>query len=95
MRRWETNLTLEDLYVNSYHNYPVTVVTPEITATNTTAREERKRERSAVEKDEDLIKRLVLHEWLLFLSVTLEEDVAREFSLPSSRSRHPRRVLFE
>ena len=57
--------------------------------------EERKRERSAVEKDVDLIKRLVLHEWLLFLSVTLEEDVAREFSLPSSRSRHPRRVLFE
>ncbi|CAL6332536.1 unnamed protein product [Bathycoccus prasinos] len=32
-----SNLTLEDLYVNSYHNYPVTVVTPEITATNTTA----------------------------------------------------------
>jgi len=46
-------------------------------------------------KKTDLIKRLVLHEWLLFLSVTLEEDVAREFSLPSSRSRHPRRVLFE
>ena len=59
--------------------------------------EERKkeRERGAVEKDTDLISRLVLHERLLFLSVKLEEDVAREFSLPSSRSRHPRRVLFE
>lgn len=59
--------------------------------------EERKkeRERGAVEKDADLIPRLVLHEQLLFLSVTLEEDIAREFSLPSTRSRHPRRVLVE
>ena len=32
-----SNLTLEDLYVNSYHNYQETVVTPGITATNTTA----------------------------------------------------------
>ncbi len=38
--------------------------------------EERKkeRERGAVEKDADLIPRLVLHERLLFLSVKLEED---------------------
>ena len=32
-----SNLTLEDLYVNSYHNYQVTVVTPGITTANTTA----------------------------------------------------------